>query len=47
VVIVQGFQGHFANPWPRTDRICGGWNFGTCERKIENCTGSADAFVLP
>ena len=24
VVIVQGFRGHFANPWPRTDRICGG-----------------------
>jgi hypothetical protein len=23
VVIVQGFRGHFANPWPRTDRICG------------------------
>jgi hypothetical protein len=22
VVIVQGFQGHFANPWPPADRIC-------------------------
>jgi hypothetical protein len=27
VVIVQGFRGHFANAWPRTDRICGEWNF--------------------
>jgi hypothetical protein len=22
VVIVQGFLGHFANPWPSTHRIC-------------------------
>ena len=33
VVIVQGFRGHFANAWPRTDRICGEWNLGTCDRK--------------
>jgi hypothetical protein len=23
VVIVQGFRGHFANPWPHADRIFG------------------------
>jgi hypothetical protein len=23
VVIVQGFRGHFANPWPHANRICG------------------------
>jgi len=23
VVIVQGFRGHFANPWPHANRMCG------------------------
>jgi hypothetical protein len=36
VVIVQGFRGHFANPWPWTDRICGDGNFRTCDLKFEN-----------
>jgi cytochrome c len=44
VVIVQGFLGHFANPWPSTHRICGERNFRVCELKLEAPIGSALLF---
>jgi hypothetical protein len=44
VVIVQGFRGHFANPWPHTVPIC-----GSCERRMGDRTrrrGNRAAFLF-
>jgi hypothetical protein len=46
VVIVQGFLGHFANPWPSTERICGAAELSQLRSEGWKFTSRGAAFVL-